>query len=178
MIEVLPCAADDQDEQRGLDIYNAVWPHDRVGLDEDRSYRASMRDYLHLLTRIAGTLGGTALGVISPQRPEVVFALVSVLVELLRGLARGDTRHPGAEDEQIEPFRGLARARHQRGTQRADPPPQPGVRLSTFDRQGLLEGRRTSTPSWWCRSIPVARSGSYPDFWPVRRSIQFDSIDE
>jgi GNAT superfamily N-acetyltransferase len=83
MIEVLPYA-DEEDEQRGLDVYNAVWPHDRVGLDEERSYRASMRDYLDLLARIDGTVGGAALGVISPQRPDVVFALVSVLAEFRR----------------------------------------------------------------------------------------------
>ena len=57
MIEIFPYA-DETDEQRGLDVYNAVWPHDRVGLDEVRAYRASLRDYVDLLARIDGAVGG------------------------------------------------------------------------------------------------------------------------
>ena len=57
MIEVFPYA-DEADEQRGLDVYNAVWPHDRVGIDEERSYRASLRDHVDLLARIDGDVGG------------------------------------------------------------------------------------------------------------------------
>jgi GNAT superfamily N-acetyltransferase len=83
MIEVFPYE-DEADEQRGLDVYNAVWPHDRVGLDEGRSYRASLRDHIDLLARIDGTVGGFALGAIRPQRPDLVFALVTVLAELRR----------------------------------------------------------------------------------------------
>jgi GNAT superfamily N-acetyltransferase len=90
------------DELSGLDVYNEVWPHDRVGLDEERSYRASMRDHLDLLARIDGTVGGTALGVISPQRPEVVFALVSVLTEL---------RHRGVGTALYEAVSAWARER-------------------------------------------------------------------
>jgi GNAT superfamily N-acetyltransferase len=83
MIEVVPYA-DEDDEQRGLDVYNAVWRHDRVGLDEERSYRASMRDSIDLLARIDSTVGGAALGVISPQHPDVVFVLVSVVAGFRR----------------------------------------------------------------------------------------------
>ena len=80
--------ADEADERRGLDVYNAVWPHDRVGLDEERAYRASMRDYVDLLARIDGTVAGFALAAIAPQRPEQAFALVTVLPEL-RGRGTG-----------------------------------------------------------------------------------------
>ena len=67
------------DEQHGLDVYNAVWPHDRIGIDEERSYRASLRDHIDLLAMVDGAVGGTAIGAIEPQRPELVFAVVSVL---------------------------------------------------------------------------------------------------
>ena len=87
MIEVFPYA-DEADERRGLDVYNAVWPHDRVGLDEERAYRASLRDYVDLLARIDGTVAGFALAAIAPQRPEQAFALVTVLAEL-RGRGTG-----------------------------------------------------------------------------------------
>jgi mycothiol synthase len=83
MIEVFPYA-DEADEQRGLDVYNAVWPHDRVGLDEVRAHRASLRDYVDLLARIDGTVAGFALAAIAPQRTEQAFALVTVLPELRR----------------------------------------------------------------------------------------------
>ena len=78
MIEVLPYA-DEADEQLGLDIYNAVWPHDRIGIAEERSYRASLRDYIDLLARFDGHVVGSAVGAILPHRPELVFALVTVL---------------------------------------------------------------------------------------------------
>lgn len=83
MIEVFPYEGEAH-EQLGLDIYNAATPHDRVGPDEDRFYRAGMRDHVDLLARIDGTVGGSAPGAIQPQRPEVAFALVTVLADLRR----------------------------------------------------------------------------------------------
>jgi GNAT superfamily N-acetyltransferase len=80
MIEVLPYA-DEADEQLGLDVYNAVWPQDRIGIAEERSFRASVRDFVDLLARIDGVVGGSAVGAILPHRPELVFALVTVLPE-------------------------------------------------------------------------------------------------
>jgi GNAT superfamily N-acetyltransferase len=78
MIEVLPYA-DDADEQLGLDVYNAVWPQDRIGIAEERSFRASLRDHVDLLARLDGEVVGCAVGAILPHRPELVFALVTVL---------------------------------------------------------------------------------------------------
>jgi mycothiol synthase len=75
---------DQADEQRGLDVYNAVWPHDRLGIEEERSYRASLRDHVDLLARIEGDVCGSALGAIQPEWPELVFALVSVLPDRRR----------------------------------------------------------------------------------------------
>lgn len=80
MTEVLPYAGE-ADELLGLDVYNAVWPHDRVGIDEERAYRASLRAHVELLARIDGVVVGSALGGIEPQRPKLVFALVTVLPE-------------------------------------------------------------------------------------------------
>jgi GNAT superfamily N-acetyltransferase len=87
VIEVLPYA-DEADEQLGLDVYNTVCPHDRIGIDEERSYRASLRDCVYLLARIDGAVGGSAIGAIRPARPELVVALVTVLPER-RGLGAG-----------------------------------------------------------------------------------------
>ena len=83
MNEISPCA-NEEDERLGLDVYNAVWPHDQLGLEEERSYRASLRDHVDLLVRIDGDVGGSALGAIQPEWPELVFALVSVLPERRR----------------------------------------------------------------------------------------------
>ena len=87
MIEI-SLYVDEADELRGLDVYNAVWPEDRLGVEEERSYRAGLREYVDLLARIDGIVGGSALAAIQPQRPELVFALVTVLPEY-RGLGVG-----------------------------------------------------------------------------------------
>jgi GNAT superfamily N-acetyltransferase len=76
--EISPCA-DEVDERRGPEVYNAVWPHDRIGIDEERSYRASLRGYIDLLARVDGVVGGSAIGAVQPEWPGFVFALLSVL---------------------------------------------------------------------------------------------------
>jgi GNAT superfamily N-acetyltransferase len=81
--EITPYA-DEADEQRGLEISNAVWPHDRISIDEARSFRASLLDHVYLLARIDGHVGGSAIGAIEPSWPEVVSALVTVLPERRR----------------------------------------------------------------------------------------------
>ena len=48
MIEISPYA-DEADELRGLDVYNAIWPEDRIGVEEARSYRAGQLDNVDLL---------------------------------------------------------------------------------------------------------------------------------
>jgi GNAT superfamily N-acetyltransferase len=83
MIEVLPYA-DEADEQLGLDVYNVVWPQDRIGIAEERSFRASLRDHVDLLARLDGDVVGSAIASIQPWRPAVVFALVTVLPERRR----------------------------------------------------------------------------------------------
>jgi GNAT superfamily N-acetyltransferase len=83
VIEVIPCA-DEADEQLSLDLYNAVWPHDKVTLAEVHSYKAGMVDHVDLIARVDGEPAGSAVAAIPPQRRDLVFALTTVLVELRR----------------------------------------------------------------------------------------------
>jgi mycothiol synthase len=78
VIEVIP-SSDEAEEQLGLDIHNIVWPTDRHTIDEERSYRASLRDIVDVIVRIDGAVTGSAVGAIQPWSPDVVFATVSVL---------------------------------------------------------------------------------------------------
>ena len=93
MNEISPYA-NEEDEQLGLDVYNAVWPYDRLGLEEERSYRASLRDHVDLLARVDGDVGGSALGAIQPEWPELVFALVSVLPSVDGGVPAPPSTRP------------------------------------------------------------------------------------
>ncbi|MBV9095238.1 MAG: GNAT family N-acetyltransferase [Streptosporangiaceae bacterium] len=78
MVEVTACAGG-LDEQVSLDIYNAVWPHDAITMDEVRSFKASVRDHVDYLARIEGAAVGSAVGVIFPQRADRVFTILTVL---------------------------------------------------------------------------------------------------
>jgi GNAT superfamily N-acetyltransferase len=82
-MEIVSCS-DEADEQASLDVYNDVWPHDRVGLDEVRSFKASLVDYLDLIARIDGAVAGSGFAAIQPQRPELVVVLLTVLAEQRR----------------------------------------------------------------------------------------------
>jgi GNAT superfamily N-acetyltransferase len=77
-VEIVSCT-DEADEQVSLDIYNEVWPHDRIGLAEVHSYKAGVVAYADLIVRIEGVAAGSAFAAIQPQRPELVLALVTVL---------------------------------------------------------------------------------------------------
>ena len=88
MLDVVPCK-NEQDEQVSLDIYNAVWPHDRVSLDEVHSFKASVRDSTDLIARLDGTAVGSGFGAILPHRPDRVFTLVTVLASERRRGAGG-----------------------------------------------------------------------------------------
>ena len=165
--EIAPYA-NEEDEQLGLDVYNAVWPHDRVGIDEERSYRASMLDHVDLLARIDGAVGGSALGAIQPQWPEFVFALVTVLpehrgrgagtglYEAISGWARErdlDTIQTIVADDDAESLafaqrRGFAEESREKGVSldltRIEPPtvePPDGVEIVTWaERPELSRG--------------------------------------
>jgi GNAT superfamily N-acetyltransferase len=78
VITIAACA-DEADVQLGLDIYNAVWPHDRLTMADVRSYHASVSDHVNHLARLDGAAAGSAVSVIAPQRPDRVFTIVTVL---------------------------------------------------------------------------------------------------
>ncbi len=80
MLQVTPCV-DESDEQISLDVYNAVWPHDALTLDDVHSFKASVREHVDYLVRTDGTAVGSAVGVVFPQRADRVFTIVTVLEE-------------------------------------------------------------------------------------------------
>ncbi len=80
MLEVTPCL-DEPDEQRSLDVYNAVWPHDTFAMADLRSFKESVRDHVDYLARVGGVAVGSGVGAIFPQRVDRVFAIVTVLAE-------------------------------------------------------------------------------------------------
>ena len=131
MTEITPFA-DEADEQSGLDISNAVWPHDRIGIDDARSFRASLLDHVDLLARIDGHVGGSAIGAIEPSWPEVVSALVTVLPE---------QRHRGAGTGFYEAISIWARARGL-GTIEAVVADNDPESLAFAERRGFAVDRR------------------------------------
>jgi GNAT superfamily N-acetyltransferase len=83
VVEVLTCTSK-ADEQASLDVYNAVWPHDAVGIDEVHSFQASMAAYVDLVARLDGEVAGSGVAAILPQRPELPMVLLTVLPERRR----------------------------------------------------------------------------------------------
>ncbi len=74
--------ADEEDEQRTLAIYNAVWPTSAVTMDEVRSFKSQTLDYGDFIGP-----GGSVAVAVMPQRPTTGFVLLTVLPEhRLRGL--------------------------------------------------------------------------------------------
>jgi mycothiol synthase len=78
VVEVVICR-DEADEQISLDVWNEVWPHERIGLPEVQSYKASLHDSVDLIARVNGDPAGSAVAGIEPQRPDLATALVTVL---------------------------------------------------------------------------------------------------
>jgi GNAT superfamily N-acetyltransferase len=83
MVEVRPCA-DEPDEQLSLDVYNAVWPHEAVTMDEVRHFKAAMTAHVDLVAWIDGVPAGSGFAAIIPQRPDVPNVLLTVLPEARR----------------------------------------------------------------------------------------------
>jgi GNAT superfamily N-acetyltransferase len=83
MVEVRACAGE-ADEQRSLDVYNAVWPHEAVTMDEVRHFKAAMTAHVDFVAWIEGEPAGSGFAAIMPQRPEVPNVLLTVLQEARR----------------------------------------------------------------------------------------------
>jgi mycothiol synthase len=79
VIEVLP-VANEAEERLSLEIYNAVWPHEAVTLDDVHSYKQSMVECLDLLVQLDGEPAGSAVAAIQPQRRDLVYVLSTVAV--------------------------------------------------------------------------------------------------
>ena len=77
-IEVRACEST-ADEEQSLAVFNAVWPWNSVTMAEVETFKSSMRAYVDYVA-LAGreTVGSGAVG-ITPRRPDVAFALVTVL---------------------------------------------------------------------------------------------------
>ncbi len=78
VLKVIPCP-DEPAERVSLDIYNAVWPHDTLTMEDVRSFKASVRDHADCLACIDGKSAGSAVAVIFPQRANRVFTILTVL---------------------------------------------------------------------------------------------------
>jgi mycothiol synthase len=80
VVEVRACA-DERAERLSLDVYNAVWPHEAVTLDEVRHFKAAMTAHTDLVAWIDGEPVGSGFAAIMPQRPELPNVLLTVLPE-------------------------------------------------------------------------------------------------
>jgi GNAT superfamily N-acetyltransferase len=96
MVELRVCA-NEADEVRSLEIYNAVWPHDAVTIAEVHSFKTSMRESVDYLALDDGVSTGSAVAGIRPQRPDRAFGLVTVLAEHRRRGA-GSALYRGVSD--------------------------------------------------------------------------------
>lgn len=75
MHEIRLCA-DEADEAASLAIYNEIWPLDAITMDEVRSFKAQTVAYADFLAP-----GGSAAVGLLNRRPDVGYALVTVLPE-------------------------------------------------------------------------------------------------
>jgi GNAT superfamily N-acetyltransferase len=80
VIEVFPVASE-AEERFSLEIYNAVWPHEAVTLDDLHSFKRATVECLDLLARLEGEPAGSAVATIQPQRRDLVYVLSTVSVE-------------------------------------------------------------------------------------------------
>ena len=78
MLEITACVAE-PDELASLEVYNTVWPHDRVTIGAVRSYWASAVDHVDYLVREDGAIAGSGVGATFAYRPHRVATLITVL---------------------------------------------------------------------------------------------------
>ena len=83
MIEIAQCA-NEADKRLSLDVYNAVWPHEAVTMDEVRHFKAAMTAHVDLVAWIDGVPAGSGFAAIIPQRPDVPNVLLTVLPKARR----------------------------------------------------------------------------------------------
>ena len=83
MVEIRPCTSE-EDEQRSLEIYNAVWPRDAVTMAEVDSFKKQALAYADHLALVDGDAVGSGVAAVLPQRPDRVFTLITVLADSRR----------------------------------------------------------------------------------------------
>jgi GNAT superfamily N-acetyltransferase len=96
MVDVSVCNGAGE-EQLSLDVYNAVWPHEAVTMDEVRHFKAAMVDHVDLIAWIDGKPAGSGFAAIMPQRPDVPNVLLTVLPEA-RGRGAGTALYEAISD--------------------------------------------------------------------------------
>ncbi len=164
MLEISPCAP--ADKELTLGIYNAVWPHDAITMDEVRSFEAGLIAHGDFLARVDGEPAGSGYGAVGSWRPDVVFLLLTVLpAKRSRGAGTGlyeavsdwarerglETLEAVVSDDDSESLafaerRGFVEHRREKGVvldlAGADPqPPQPpaGVQIVTWAERPELD---------------------------------------
>ncbi len=104
MVNIKACA-DEREEQLSLDLYNAVWPHESVTMDEVTHFKAAMVDHADLVAWNDGEAVGSGFVAIMPQRPELPITLITVHPEA-RGRGAGTALYAAVSDWTRE--RGLS----------------------------------------------------------------------
>ena len=131
VIEVFP-VANEGEERLSLELYNAVWPHDAVTLDEVHSFKLAMVECLDLLARLDGDPAGSAVASIQPQRRELVYVLSTVSCEhRRRGVGTGI-------------YEAVSRWARERGLDRIEVPvlDNDPESLAFAQKRGFVEERR------------------------------------
>jgi mycothiol synthase len=83
MVDVRACA-DEWEEKLSLDVFNAVWPHEAVTMDEVRHFKAATTAHADLVAWIGNEAPGSAFAAVMPHRPDLVTVLLTVLPEARR----------------------------------------------------------------------------------------------
>jgi GNAT superfamily N-acetyltransferase len=71
----------DEDAQRSLVVYNAVWPDEAVTMAEVRSFEAQALAHIDHLAFVDGAAVGSGFAVVQPARPTVALLLLTVLAD-------------------------------------------------------------------------------------------------
>jgi GNAT superfamily N-acetyltransferase len=106
MVEIRPCASR-ADDERSLEIYNAVWPANAVDMDFVDAYKAGATVWVDLLASINGAPIGSGFASVHEDRPTIGFFLNTVLPEHRRrgaGTALYRAVSEWAREHQLEAF--------------------------------------------------------------------------
>jgi mycothiol synthase len=131
-IEVRACA-NTADEERSLAVYNAVWPWDSVTMAEVESFKNQMLAYADFVALDGGEPVGSAAVGVTPRRPDVAFALVTVLAgHRRRGIGTAL-------------YRSISRWLADHGVERIDAPvfEDDSESIAFATRRGFVEVERT-----------------------------------